>query len=98
EKSERDAGKRAVHIAIIEPRRLRACDGAVEALPAPAPDLRRRPRIRIELVRRARVFATGPPAHPRQAELQAVVAGVDLRGVREGGAVAARLVDVHRGD
>src|SRR5207248_111519 len=60
-------------------------------------DLFGRPRIRIELVRRARVLAAGPPAHPREAELQAIVAGVDLRGVREGGAVAAGFVDVHRG-
>src|SRR3954452_23891876 len=51
-----------------------------------------------ELVRDAGVLASRAPAHARDAQLQPVIAGIDLRGAKERGAVAVRREEVHRDD
>src|SRR4051812_28034683 len=53
-------------------------------------------RGREELVREAGVLAARATAHVRDAQLQPVVAGIDLRRAKKRGAVAVRGEEVHR--
>src|ERR1043165_2707775 len=71
-----------------------AVSAVTPALSTTARGLLRRHRVRIELTRDPRVLATRAATAAREAELRAVVAGIDLRGVRD----RAGVVEVHRGD
>src|SRR3954451_18818300 len=51
-----------------------------------------------ELVRVAGVLASRAAAHARDAQLQTVIAGIDLRGAKKRGAVAVRGEEIHRHD